>query len=211
MASGFVRRVRRTRSSKTVDTFSEFDDDEPLPDWDEKEDCAAGKRAITDTSNDISKMAVAISQRWYPDDGSLTWPDDYSSKAKAMKNDAREAFRIEWALNKALTTALAGSLGELELKVMLFILNRTWAWKKPRDGIPFSHFSKGVFMNGKMVQAPILKSPDHFHDKCKRLEEKRLIRITDAHCQYGRVKVYEIDVERVINMARQKLRSARKR
>ena len=202
-----MKRIRRSRVAEVIEPCSEFDDCE-LPDWDEGAYGSAAKRATASVSNDIGRIAANIAQRFYPDNGNLTWPEAYSSKAKAMGKDARNAFRVELALNKALTTALVDSLSDLEFKIMLFILNRTWAWKKPREGIPFSHFSKGVFVRGNKVQAPVAKSPTHFHDACKRLEGARLIRITEARCETGSVNIYEINVAKVISRAKQQQRSA---
>lgn len=209
MANHSVRRIRRTRSLTPAEAFPEIDDDD-LPPWEEIKYSSAGKPSKANSSNDIGQIALAISQRHYPDKGNLTWPDDFSSKAKTMGKDSRDAFRVEWAIYKALTTALIDSLRDLELKIMLFILNRTWAWKKPREGIPTSHFLNGVFLGGKRVQAPVAKSPTHFSDACKRLEKDGLIRITHAHCTSGSVNVYEINVGKVIATARQQQQSARK-
>lgn len=209
IASGSVKRIRRTRSPTPTDAFSEPEDFE-LPAWDEIEQCSTEKRTTADTPNDIGKIAANISRQYYPDSGNMTWPDDYSSKAKTMRKDAGEAFRVEWALYKALTTALVDSLSDLELKIMLFILNRTWAWKKPREGIPNSQFLNGVFLGGKRVQAPVAKSPTHFSNACKKLERERLIKITEAHCINGSVNVYEINVSKVIATAKQQQQAARK-
>lgn len=205
----FVKRIQRTRLLKATDSLPSFEDDE-FPDWDNRESCSSGRRVTVDTSNDYGRIAEDISKRYYPDNGDMTWPDDYPSKAKAMRKDAGNAFRVEWALLKALTTTLVASLSELEFKIMLFILNRTWAWKKPQEGIPTSHFLNGVFHKGRMVQAPIAKSPSHFNEACKRLEGKGLVRITNAHCTSGSVNVYEINVRKVMAMARQQQQSSRK-
>lgn len=209
MGTGSVRRIRRTRSRKTPDPLFDFEDSE-LPDWDSRESCAKVKRQTVEVPNDIGGIAECISQRYYPNHGNMTWPDDYASKGKAMGKDAGDAFRVEWATLKALTTSLVDSLSDLELKIMLFILNRTWGWKKPREGIPTSHFLTGVFHNRKRAQAPIAKSPSHFNEACKRLEGKGLIRITTAHCTSGSVNVYEINVRKVIAMAKQQQLLARK-
>lgn len=209
MADGFVRRIRRSRISTAIDAPSALDDWEPPP-WGGAEYSSAPKIAKANASKDIGRVAADITQRFYPDNGDMVWPADYSSRAKRMEKEAQDAFLIEWALNKALTNALVDSLSDLELKIMLFILNRTWAWKKPREGIPFSHFSKGVFDKGKRLQAPVVKSPGHFSNACKRLEEVRLIRITEARCETGSVNIYEINVGKVISMAEQQQRSALK-
>lgn len=210
MENDSVRRIRRTRSPKAIEKSSEFDD-YVLSDWVDEDLRTATKPITTNAINSIGRIASSITHRLYPVKDDMTWPNDFSSQAKKMKHeDSRDAFRVYLALNQALTTTLIGSLSDLQFKIMIFILNRTWFWKKPREGIPTSHFLKGTFVKGKRIQASIAKSPDHFRDACKSLEERQLIRITDAHCEYGRVNVYEIDVEKVISMAEQQQRTARK-
>ena len=209
MPDRFIKRIPRTRLRKTPDPHFDFDDDE-FPEWDAREPCSLGKRATENALNDIGSIAEAISKRHYPNNREMTWPDEYSSKAKVMGKDAGNAFRVEWATLKALTTSLVDSLSDLELKIMLFILNRTWGWKKPREGIPIKHFLTGVFQKGKRVQAPIAKSPSHFNEACKRLEGAGLIRITTARCTSGSVNIYEINVRKVIQIAKQQQQLARK-
>ena len=115
MADGLVKRIRRSRAPAAISPFSVFDDCE-LPSWGEMQYDSPAKSATANVSNDIGRIAANIAQRFYPDNGNLTWPDDYSSKAKAMRKEAGDAFRVELALCRALTTALVTALVILNLK-----------------------------------------------------------------------------------------------
>jgi len=213
MQSGAVKRIRRTRPGKATPALS-LDDDEfwEIPPWDndKRDTTSTDQIAEAGASNDVTKIASAISRRWYPLTSNSRWPESFASRATAMKKDCREAFRVALALTVALTTQLIGRLTDLELKIMLFILNRTWNWKKPREGIPASQFLGGVFHKGIQIQAPIASSPDHLHRACEQLERKGLIRITSALCNHGYVNVFEIDVGKAIQMADSIQRTARK-
>lgn len=210
MSSVYVKRVRRSRARVATESSSALDDDWTPPPWNEEEVRKRAKPSENNTTNDIAGIAEDITRRYYPSSGDLTWPKDFSSKAKEMRGEAKGAFRVELALYRALTTVLIDYLGNLEFKIMLFILNRTWLWKKPRDGIPTSHFLEGVFVAGKRVQAPISKSSSHFSEAVGSLEKKGLIRVTEATCKSGVVNVYEINVGRVISIADRIQRSAKK-
>lgn len=204
MLSGAVKRIRRTRPARATSTHSLDDDNHwDIGRWEGDDDGAKSTDKIVPTGapNDIARIAGEIGRRWYPANENPRWPDNFHSKAKAMKKDCGEAFRVELTLTRALTTQLICSLSGLELKVMLFVLNRTWFWKKPREGIPASQFMHGVFIGGRQIQAPIATSPDHLHQACDQLERKGFIRISTASCEHGYVNVFEIDVGRVITMA----------
>jgi len=213
MLSGEVKRIRRSRPIKAVPKIPDLDDDEfwDIPRWDEEEDVrSSATLGEAVEADDIAGIADAISKRWYPQNSDPEWPKHFLSKAQSMKGDRRHASRVAWALMHALTTQLIGHLPDLQLKVMLFILNRTWGWKKPREGIPYSHFQGGVFVKGQQIHSPVAKSPEHLHDACKRLESMGLIRITVAKSDHGNVNIFEINVRGVMKLMQEIQRTARR-
>jgi len=165
-----------------------------------------------DAGAGIVAIASALDRRYYSRASqNARWPDDFHSKKKTMSSEDRKlAGRVQFALMVALTTQLIGALSALEFKIMLFIVNRTWAWGKPREGIPASQFMDGAFIKGKQIQAPIAKSSDHLHEAWEGLNRKGLIRIDTAPCKYGYVKVYEIGVGEVLRTADEIQRTTRK-
>lgn len=202
MPCGPVKRIRRTRQDKAVPKVLDFDYDDELPPWGGYENVR-----LTVTLNkfashqEIADMADAFSLRLYPLKTDPVWPRDFQSGAHELGEDRRCAVRIAWALTQAITAHLTAELSGLQLKIMLYILNRTWVWKKPREGIPYSHFLEGVISKGECFHSPIAKSSGHLHAALKELEKMGLIRISDARTDYEDIKAYEIHVRNVLSRA----------
>lgn len=106
-----------------------------------------------------SERAEWISDQWYShlrDNENLIWPRDFQPRIPPSNMKARGyclhiAYRMLWALG----SQWIGVLRPLDYRMMCFVVNRTWTWRKPREAISLRMFREGVFDNetGECLQA----------------------------------------------------------
>jgi hypothetical protein len=109
----------------------------------------------------MAEFAEQVTDKWYShlrDDEPQVWPADYVARIPAdNKKDRSKCLLIAYRLLWALASQYIGVLKPLEYRMMCFIVNRTWTWHKPREGISLRQFRDGVFdtTTGECLQSGI--------------------------------------------------------
>lgn len=143
----------------------------------------------------------------------LAWPRDFVSIAQSMSTLHRKRARIVYgALNKAIISQWMSELTITELKVMLFMLMRTWDWCKPMEGISLTHFTNGFCDSaGVCIQTYASSKRTGIVDAIHGLSFDDLILVRRIRMQSSphlRINVYEPHVANILLGANQlKLRS----
>jgi len=190
------RRVVRKRPAASG--LNEIFDDQPLPAWRD----LPGNDDGGSNESEIAELAATLEAKYYPRASLKFWPKDFRSRAGQIEQQDKVSFRKIYAkIQEAVTAYLINELGELELKLMLFVMNRTLKWSKFWEAVPYSHATEGVFIKQKLIQARLTVNKTHFIGTVEDLIDRKLIREDVANSESGEVRVLSINIRGVLDQA----------